>query len=116
MSSRVPLLDLHMYADYSLTERFQNGTVLSIYQWGAVMPTLTIKNIPIPLVKRLKTQATRHRRSLNLEVIACLETVTHSTPVDVDRLLADVRHLRPSLHHARLTNRLIDRFKTHGRP
>jgi plasmid stability protein len=80
------------------------------------MPTLTIKNIPVPLVKRLKTQATRHQRSLNLEVIACLETVAQSTPVDVDRLLADVRHLRPSLHHARLTNRLIDRFKTHGRP
>lgn len=80
------------------------------------MPTLTIKNISVPLVKRLKLQATRHRRSLNLEVITCLETVTQSMPVDVDRLLADVRHLRPSLRHTRLTNRLIDRFKTHGRP
>ena len=34
------------------------------------MATLTIKNIPEPLVKRLKKQAAAHRRSLNFEVIS----------------------------------------------
>lgn len=37
------------------------------------MATLTIKNVPEPLVRRPKTQAALHRRSLNLEVISCLE-------------------------------------------
>jgi plasmid stability protein len=36
------------------------------------MPTLTIKNVPEFLVRRLKLRATRHGRSLSLEVIACL--------------------------------------------
>lgn len=36
------------------------------------MATLTIKNIPKPLVKRLKQQAAAHRRSLNFEGIAHL--------------------------------------------
>jgi len=80
------------------------------------MPTLTIKNIPAPLVTRLKTQATRHRRSLNLEVIACLETAAQSTLVDIDSLLARVRTVRRPLRHARLTDRLIHRLKVQGRP
>lgn len=80
------------------------------------MASLTIKNIPDPLVKRLKTQATHHRRSLNLEVIACLEAAAQTVPMDVDGFLARVRSLRQPLRHARLTNRLIRRFKIHGRP
>ncbi|MDH4186990.1 MAG: hypothetical protein OEV08_08325 [Nitrospira sp.] len=52
------------------------------------MATLTIKNIPEPLVKRLKQQAAAHRRSLNFEVISYLEQMTHSVPVDADALLA----------------------------
>ena len=46
------------------------------------MATLTIKNIPEPLVKRLKKQAAAHRRSLNYEVISYLEQMTHSVPID----------------------------------
>ena len=42
------------------------------------MATLTIKNIPEPLVKRFKKQAAAHRRSLNYEVISYLEQMTHS--------------------------------------
>jgi plasmid stability protein len=37
------------------------------------MATLTVKNVPDALVRRLKQQAALHRRSLNLEVISCLE-------------------------------------------
>lgn len=44
------------------------------------MATLSIKNIPDPLLKRLKRQAATHHRSLSLEIIAYLEQVTHSVP------------------------------------
>ncbi len=37
--------------------------------------TLTLKNIPDELHWRLKVSAEMHRRSLNSEVIICLETV-----------------------------------------
>ena len=47
------------------------------------MATLSIKNVPDTLVKRLKSQAATNRRSLNREVIAMLEGATRSMPIDV---------------------------------
>lgn len=40
------------------------------------MPTITLKNVPEDLHRRLTARAARHRRSLNQEVIECLEKVT----------------------------------------
>ena len=40
------------------------------------MVTLTIKNIPESLVKRLKQQAAAHRQSVRLDVISYLEQMT----------------------------------------
>lgn len=37
------------------------------------MPALTIKNIPDSLYEQLKTSAEMHRRSINSEVLICLE-------------------------------------------
>jgi len=37
------------------------------------MPSLTIKNIPASLFDRLKLRAAQNRRSLNNEVLECLE-------------------------------------------
>ncbi|MDP6227489.1 MAG: Arc family DNA-binding protein, partial [Dehalococcoidia bacterium] len=37
------------------------------------MATLTIKNIPDGLCHRLRESAKQHRRSINSEVIVCLE-------------------------------------------
>jgi plasmid stability protein len=80
------------------------------------MATLTIKNIPEPLVERLKDQAALHRRSLNHEVIACLEAVARATPIDAETLLARVRAVRRKPSRFRLTDRSVARVKTAGRP
>ena len=79
------------------------------------MATLTIKNIPEPLVKRLKKQAAAHRRSLNYEVISYLEQMTHSVPIDSDTLLARVRAVRRTPKGVRLTDRLLQDLKVAGR-
>ena len=42
------------------------------------MATLTIKNIPDEVYEQLKQRAARHRRSVNSEVIVCLEKVLGS--------------------------------------
>jgi len=39
------------------------------------MATVTLKNIPDELYERLKATAQAHRRSINSELIHCLETV-----------------------------------------
>lgn len=80
------------------------------------MATLTIKNIPEPLVKRLKRQAAAHRRSLNFQVISYLEQMTHSVPVDAEALLARARALRKTPKGLKLTDRLLHELKVVGRP
>jgi len=41
--------------------------------------TITLKNVPAKLHKELKDQAKMHKRSLNMEVIQCLENaMAHS--------------------------------------
>jgi plasmid stability protein len=79
------------------------------------MATLTVKNVPERLVERLKDQAARHRRSLNLEVIACLEVSAQATPLDPESLLARVRAVRRKPSRLRLTDRTLVRLKTAGR-
>ena len=79
------------------------------------MATLTIKNVPERLVRRLKVQAVQHRRSLNNEVIASLETVAQATPVDAETILARARAVRRTPVGVKLTDRLLARLKSKGR-
>ncbi len=67
-------------------------------------------------MRRLKVQATRHRRSLNFEVITCLETVAQAMPVDADTLLARARMVRRTPTRLRLTDRTLTALKARGRP
>lgn len=79
------------------------------------MANLTIKNVPEPVVRRLKAQAARHRRSLNLEVITCLESATQSVAIDPDALLARARAVRRAPTGLRLTDRTLSALKREGR-
>ena len=80
------------------------------------MASLTLKNVPQPLLRQLKAQAARHRRSLNHEVIICLESLTQSVLVDVDSLLAKARQIRRIPKKTRLTDRTLTSLKVVGRP
>ncbi len=79
------------------------------------MANLTVKNVPAPVLRRLKARAATHRRSLNLEVIACLEALVQAVPVDPDSLLAHVRAIRRAPARTRLTDRALNRLKAAGR-
>ncbi len=78
------------------------------------MPTLTLKDIPPELHRRLKARALRNRRSLNREAIECLRAATGSTPIDPEALLARARSLREQVS-GRLTQRELERWKRAGR-
>ena len=78
------------------------------------MATLTLKNLPEDLHRRLKARAARNQRSLNREVIECLRNATSATPVDPDALLARARELRRKTS-GRLTDRELRRLKAMGR-
>lgn len=59
------------------------------------MPAITIKNIPEDLYNRLKHAAEVHHRSLNGELLHCLEAALKPQPIPVDQRLERIRRLRP---------------------
>jgi plasmid stability protein len=79
------------------------------------MSTITIKNIPDELHEALKKKASLQRRSLNNEIIACLEASLRSLPVDLDSFLYKTQVLREQVS-GRLSNKDLKTFKNEGRP
>ena len=58
------------------------------------MTTVTVKNIPPEVYEKLKRAAEANLRSINSEIIACIERAVVSQPLDLDTLLANARRLR----------------------
>jgi antitoxin FitA len=81
-----------------------------------MMPTtITLKGIPDDVYDRLKLSADANRRSLNSEVIACLETLMLPKKTTAIQHLAAVRALRATLPKAAFKHAEIDRLKREGR-
>lgn len=81
------------------------------------MPTtLTLKNIPDALYDRLKLAAEAHRRSLNGEVIVCLESVLLPARATPGERLARARELRAALPLGTFSAADIAAAKREGRP
>ncbi len=79
------------------------------------MPTLTIKNIPEDLYTQLKRHAEINRRSLNSEVILCIERAIHSRRIQPEMYLARARKLREKTMQHPVTNDEFNAAKTAGR-
>lgn len=78
------------------------------------MSAITLKHLPALLHRQLKERAARHHRSLNREILSCLEASIGSTAVDVEALIARARLLRQQVF-GRLTDRTLRRLKNQGR-
>ena len=81
------------------------------------MPTtLTLKNIPDIIYDRLKLAAQAHRRSMNSEVIVCLEAVLLPGKLTAGERLDRARQLRSDLPSGAFSAADIDLLKMSGRP
>ena len=80
------------------------------------MPALTIKNIPDDLYDRLKEAARTHRRSLNSEILYCVERVLVPNKVDASEHLAMARKIREKTAGYTLSDEFLDSAKNAGRP
>ena len=80
------------------------------------MPALTIKNIPDTLYQQLKTAAELHRRSINSEVIICLEKTLAATKITPADRLSRIEQLRASIKTNSITSEDIDEAINNGRP
>ncbi len=80
------------------------------------MPTtLTLKNIPEDVYDRLKLSAQAHRRSMNSEVIVCLESILLPRRVTSNERLQRARALRAALPEGGFQAEEIDAFKRQDR-
>jgi plasmid stability protein len=79
------------------------------------MPTLTIKGLPDPIYERLKAQAEAHRRSLNGEIIVCLERAVSAGQFDPDAWLAEAQRFRETLTVKPMTDREMRAARQVGR-
>jgi plasmid stability protein len=80
------------------------------------MATVTLKNIPDEIYSRLKQTARRHRRSLNSEIIVCLEKSLLPTAVRVEDALVTARRLRGLVAGPPLSFEEIAAARHQGRP
>ncbi len=80
------------------------------------MPALTIKNIPDDLYSRLKEAAQAHRRSMNSEILYCVERTLVPHKVDVSEHIAVARKLRAKTADHPLTDDALNAAKNEGRP
>ena len=79
------------------------------------MPALTIKNIPDDLYIRLKESAQIHRRSLNSEILYCVERALIPYKIDVSEHTLTARKIREKTADYPLTDELLDSAKNDGR-
>jgi len=79
------------------------------------MSSLTIKNIPADLCRRLKRVAAEHRRSVNSEVIETLSRTLGPASIPADEFLARARSLRQRIHVTAPDLAALGRIRAEGR-
>ncbi len=79
------------------------------------MASLTIKNIPDELYEMLKRSASAHHRSVNSELIYCLEKTLKPTLITADQLAETARVLRSRVKAVALDADEINQAINQGR-
>jgi antitoxin FitA len=79
------------------------------------MPVLTIKGMPDSLYRRMKARAAANRRSLNAEILSCLEEASDRVPPDATQLLKMVDARRNSVKLPFLTDKFLRAAINRGR-
>ena len=80
------------------------------------MANITVKNIPADLYEHLKESAGANHRSINGEIIACIERAVGSQRIDVEAILAEARQLREKWKGPPITDAELTEAKRAGRP
>ncbi len=80
------------------------------------MATVTIKNLPDDLYARLKAAAKAHHRSINGEIIHCLEAALMAQRLDPAERLERLRRVRVRIPPEAITPEALEEAIDEGRP
>ncbi len=79
------------------------------------MPAITLKNIPDSLYVLLKDAATVHHRSLNSEILYCVERTLGVHKINISEHIEMARKLRTKTAQYNLTEQELNDAKHEGR-
>jgi plasmid stability protein len=79
------------------------------------MATVTVKNIPDELYARLKSVAVINRRSINSEIIMCIERAVVSRQINPIKILENARQLRKLTTNHPIGDEEFNQAKATGR-
>ena len=79
------------------------------------MVAVSLKKIPDELYERLKTVAEINRRSINSEIIVCIENAVMSRRINPDEVLENARRLRQLTAGHRISDEEFNQAKAEGR-
>ena len=79
------------------------------------MATITVKNIPDDLYARLKETATIHRRSINSEIIFCIENTINSKQIHPEDFIKQIDTFYQDIDVPPLTEEKLQEYKESGR-
>ena len=80
------------------------------------MPAITLKNIPDSLYTQLKVAARIHHRSLNSEILYCIERALGTHKINASEHIEMARKLRAKTAQYNLTDQELNDFKNESRP
>jgi plasmid stability protein len=93
---------------------FHNGIKLEpLKVFG--MAAITVKNIPDDLYDRLMAVAEINRRSINSEIIVCIEHAVTSHGINRDEMLENARRLRQLTAGSPISDEECNQAKSEGR-
>jgi plasmid stability protein len=90
--------------------------MVSLFMGDYPVASITVKNIPDELYIRLKEAAQAHHRSLNNEIIYCVERILCPHKIDVALHLATATKLRAKTTRHPLTDDELKSAINEGRP
>ena len=79
------------------------------------MPSITLKNIPDSLYEKIKEAAQLHHRSLNSEVLYCIERTLETHKIEVGEYLELAKQARKITADHPLTDEMLEEAKNWGR-
>ena len=79
------------------------------------MHSITVKNIPADIYEALKRSARVNRRSINSEIIVCIEENLMYRRVPAEQVLDRVRQIRFAMRPTEMTIEQIDNARREGR-
>jgi plasmid stability protein len=79
------------------------------------MSSITIKNIPEEVYSKVRHQAKAHHRSINSEIINCLEKTVQAKKATSENILQEARRLRAKAKGS-FSSEEIEKAINQGRP